>query len=82
MEKKGLTHQQVIIDEKSGEKYLKVRLSNVKLTHLKVYKNDELTEFEIIEKKRKGKNKKGGKPSEAEPTEETKEPATTVRYFI
>lgn len=51
-------HQQIVIDENKNEKYIKVRLQNVKIETIKVYKDNNLAQFEIIQKKKKGKDSK------------------------
>jgi len=76
-EKNGISHQSIVTDQKSGTKYVKARLQNIKIQDIKVFKNDSLTEFEICPKQ-----KPENKPKDADPVEPQKPPQETTKKPI
>ena len=45
-------------DQQTDAKYLKVRINNVKLTHIKVFEDKDLKKFKIVEKSKRKKEQK------------------------
>jgi hypothetical protein len=69
-EKHNMDHQTIITDDKKDEKYVKIRLKNTKIENIKVFKDNQLSKFDVVQKKKKGK---GIRQTEKDETEEDKE---------